>query len=131
MADLLLIDDSPSVLAQMESLLTSAGHRVATAADGRRGIEELRRRPFDLVVTDIYMPEMDGIAVLNQILLERIPTRVIALSTNHSPVDILGVARSLGALATLHKPFSAPEFLGAVASALERPIPPGRKPPST
>lgn len=88
--DVLVVDDSKSVLYALETLLTPGGVRVVTATDGRKGQEALRRERFDLVITDVDMPELDGLAFCRWIKSRPstadIP--VIVLSSRESDADI-------------------------------------------
>src|SRR5260370_6370769 len=61
MVRILVIDDDADMRAMLEQTLNSAGHEVALAADGREGVEQYRREPADLVITDIYMPHQEGL----------------------------------------------------------------------
>jgi CheY-like chemotaxis protein len=115
---ILVIDDSTSVLQFMAQTLTTAGHSVATAADGMRGLEQMRGERFDLVITDLYMPELDGIETLRRARQEKLVTHAIAISSKDSIINLLPVARLLGARVTLQKPFTEVQLLEAVAAVL-------------
>jgi CheY-like chemotaxis protein len=80
MASILIIDDEPEVLRVLKKVLEGAGHSVTEAADGKTALRWFAGRPTDLVVTDIYMPEMDGLEFLMR-LREAFPeTPVVAIS---------------------------------------------------
>jgi DNA-binding NtrC family response regulator len=104
----LLIDDEPMVRKIVRKMLERAGHEVVEAENGRVGIEQLERTNFDLVVTDIIMPEMEGIETLMTVR-ERFPAVVVITMSGGGRtgnVDFLDVAEKLGASATLQKPFT-------------------------
>ena len=120
MASILLIDDQPDLLQALRRVLEEAGHTVAEARDGKSALRQFAGRPTDLVVTDIYMPGMDGIEFLIR-LHEAFPeARVIAMSGGgHLSKDhVLGAASMLGARQILPKPFTTQELLQAVEWAL-------------
>jgi len=123
MASILIIDDEPEVLRVLKKVLEGAGHSVTEAADGKTALRWFAGRPTDLVVTDIYMPEMDGLEFLMR-LREAFPeTPVVAISGGGhlSKESVLGAATLLGADQILAKPFTAEEVLAAVARALGSP----------
>lgn len=130
MAKILIIDDSDSMRLFLEQVLTGAGHTVVATSDGRGGLAELQLQPFDLTITDIYMPDMDGIEMLRNARERRLLGRVIAISSKDSIVNLLPAARMLGARRTLHKPFSGEQLLAAVTETLAQPARAGRPPGS-
>ena len=126
MARVLVIDDEEGIRTIVTKVLASAGHEVTEARDGAAAWAMLERQAVDLVVTDLYMPEMDGIELSQR--LRQLPARpaVVAMSGGGfgRQVDVLEVAAHLGAAATLPKPFTREALLGAVARALSRqPVP--------
>jgi len=64
MAKILIVDDEPSVLASIEQALKTAGHKVTLAADGAAGIRSYQQEPADLVISDIFMPDYDGVQLI-------------------------------------------------------------------
>lgn len=120
MARILVIDDVRGVRRSVAGILKRAGHEVAEAQDGREGLAAARASRFDLVVTDILMPEADGSEVITE--LRRMPARprIVAMSGGGSLVrteDALVYARS-AADAVLEKPFEAEDLLDAVGRLL-------------
>lgn len=116
MASILVVDDSPSILSFVSSTLQQQGHHVSTAADGRAGYAQINARRFDVVITDLYMPEVDGLELIQRCRGAGLPSHVIAMSSAvEMPVDLLPAARILGAAQTLRKPFTAAQLLQAVA----------------
>jgi DNA-binding NtrC family response regulator len=118
MAAILVIDDSVSVLEWMQDVLTKAGHQVRTSSSGKQGILILRQVPIDLVITDFYMPELDGVEVIQHARRVAPQTRLVAMSTRPAEHSLFKTAKALGAVASLQKPFSQEQLLGTVATAL-------------
>jgi len=120
MATILAIDDDPEVRAMLDDLLTEAGYQVVTAADGKEAVAHFRDRPTEVVVTDILMPEQDGLETIQE--LHRIAPQVpvIAISGGgHLPGSLyLKTAALFGAFRTLEKPFPRRALLDAVGEAL-------------
>ncbi len=121
MAHLLVIDDSASMRVFLEQTLEAAGHTVVLAGDGRQGLAHLYDARFDLMITDIFMPETDGLEMIRDSRAKGIAPRVIAISSKDAVMNMLPAARLLGADATLQKPFTAEQLLAAVAEVLSRP----------
>lgn len=120
MAEILIVDDAPDIRAFIATVLTNAGHHVLEAGDGQEGLRLLDEHPIQLIITDLVMPEMDGIEMLRRVRKLTPPVPVIAVSggSMHSPV-YLGAAKHLGAVRVLHKPFNKLSLLQAVAGAME------------
>ena len=123
MASILIIDDSPSIRLFLENALSKAGHEITTAPDGRQGFAALSKRRFDLVITDIFMPESDGIETIRNARQAGVLPRVIAISSKDSIMNLLPAAKMLGAMHTIQKPFTAEQLLEAVSSVLRQPPP--------
>src|ERR1700730_8470490 len=110
---ILVIDDDHLVRYALSKILLSAGYEVVTASDGRRGMVVLRAEHPDVVITDIIMPEQEGIDTIIQIRRERPGVKIIAISGGGRirNIDFLEMAQSLGADEVLAKPFEAEELL--------------------
>jgi len=120
MATILIIDDEELVRVLLRSALEAAGYEVTEAANGRQGLELYRHRPTDLVITDIIMPELDGLHMLLELMRQFLDAKVIAISgAAVGEKTVLDVAKLLGARQTFQKPFSMPDLLGAVRYELE------------
>ena len=119
MATILIIDDEELIRALLRSALEAAGYEVMEAANGRIGLELYRHRPTDLVITDILMPELNGLDMLLELTREFLRAKVIAISGAGGEKNVLDVAKLLGARQTFQKPFSMPQLLGAVRYELE------------
>jgi DNA-binding NtrC family response regulator len=107
----LVADDEEGIRALFEDALRDAGYDVALAASGREVLETLKARPIDLVITDLVMPDQDGIDILRAIRRGNPRVKTIAMS---GAADFLTTARLLGANATLAKPVTAKELLQKV-----------------
>ena len=120
MASILIVDDEPEILKVLKRTLESEGHTTAEAPDGRTALRRFAGRPTDLVITDIYMPNMDGIEFIIRVREAFPEAKVIAMSGGgHLSQDkVLGAASMLGADEVLEKPFSVEDILGAVERVL-------------
>ncbi len=114
MATILIIDDEEIIRGLLRSALEAAGYEVVDAANGREGLELYRHRPADLVITDIIMPELNGLDMLLELTREFLHAKVIAISGVGGEKNVLDVAKLLGARRTIQKPFSMPQLLDAV-----------------
>ena len=120
MARILLADDEPKLRDLFARYLRGFGHEVRTAADGHEVMAALADAPADLLVTDINMPDMDGIEILTALRKNGSRLPVIAISGG-GYLDknlLLSSAAMLGALSTLQKPFALEELREAVEKAL-------------
>ena len=120
MAEIVIVDDEPALRRILCRLLERAGHDVTGYANGRAAIEHLARCPADLLITDIFMPEMEGLETIRRARALRPGMPIIAMSGGGCcGANYLWVAELFGAVATLEKPFSAGALLAAVAQILE------------
>jgi two-component system, response regulator, stage 0 sporulation protein F len=113
-ATILIIDDEEPIRALLRFALEAAGYEVTAAANGRQGLERYRQRPTDLVITDMLMPELNGLDLLLDLTREFLHAKVIAISGAGGEQNVLDVAKLLGARRTFQKPFSVPQLLQAV-----------------
>jgi DNA-binding response OmpR family regulator len=106
---ILVIDDDDRIRRMVVKVLSADGHRVTCAADGSAGLTAFRREKPDAVVTDIIMPEREGIETIVTIRKERPETRIIAISGGGrlGDIELLRMARLLGADDVIPKPFRA------------------------
>jgi DNA-binding response OmpR family regulator len=113
---ILVIDDDSRMRYTLARVLGSGGHEVVTAENGNRGMAAFRRLGPELVITDIFMPEQEGIATIRQIRRERPAAKIMAISGSlgGDRFDVLDIARKLGADDALQKPFDAAELLNRV-----------------
>jgi DNA-binding NtrC family response regulator len=115
----LVVDDEPPQLEILRLILASEGYDAATAGSGRAALATLRRQPFDVVLTDLKMPDLSGIALLEQILREQ-PGACVVLMTAHGSIDSAVEAMRKGAFDYLTKPLDRDVLLLAVSRAAER-----------
>jgi CheY-like chemotaxis protein len=122
--DVLLIDDSPEVRSLLERTLAHAGYSVRSCADGHGALSLLSRTSFRLVVTDIYMPRMDGYEVIMKVNAAKPKPQVLAISGGTMSVAgvNLRVAKNLGCERVLAKPFDLPDFYTLVREMIGSPI---------
>jgi len=122
MSRILVVEDDDQMRAILKQILERAGHEVAEAANGRAAMEMQRRACADLVITDIIMPEMDGIEMITALRRDFPAVKIIAISggSRIGPMEFLSLARVLGAHRTLHKPFALQDMLDAVDELLGR-----------
>ena len=116
MTKILLIDDDPLILEALSITLESAGYSVQTAKNGVDGLQMIRDGDFDLVITDIIMPEKEGLEVISHLKREHPSVKVIAISGGGrgSSTTYLSIADAMGVNCTLAKPFSASELISTV-----------------
>ena len=120
MVRILVIDDEALVRATIDAVLSAKGHAVTLATNGRDAMAQLRSAAFDLVITDLIMPEMEGIETIIAIRKELPGLHILAISGGGRMQvgDFLDMAGKLGADAVLRKPFTPDELLDAVARAV-------------
>lgn len=123
MARLLVIEDNAALLPVIAELLTASGHTVRTARNGAEGLAQFRLERPDVVITDIVMPEQDGVGVLLELRKLRPRPKIIAMSggTVRSS-QYLQMAAGLGARRILEKPFSNAALLQAIDEVLDEPV---------
>lgn len=120
MAKILLIDDDEPLRAIMRDTLEHFGHVVVEARDGKEGLALFEQSKVDIVITDIVMPEKEGLEVLMELRKRPVPVKVIAISGGGSTgkVEYLHIAKLMGAVAVLAKPFSATALMTIVNAQL-------------
>jgi CheY-like chemotaxis protein len=120
MSRILIIDDDEDVRAMVREVLSRAGYDTTEAANGRVGIKLQKESPADLILTDLIMPEQEGLETIMEIRRLFPKTRIVAMSGGgHDGVmDFLPMARKLGASKTLNKPFTTVQLLAAVREVL-------------
>lgn len=120
---ILVVEDDETLQQTLVYNLQQEGYQVAAAGDGQMALEVARAQPFDLIVLDIMLPELDGLSVCRILRRER-DVPVIILTARSSEVDkIIGL--DSGADDYITKPFSLGEFLARVRAALRRHAKPG------
>lgn len=117
MARVLVVDDVEEDRTLGRAALERAGHEVLYAASGESALRIYEKQPVDVVVTDLAMPNLNGLRLIEQIVERDSGALIIAVS-GVSP-EQLDRAQRLGAVATMTKPFTAEDLLAAVNDALE------------
>jgi len=112
-----VVDDEGSVRGLFEHVLTGAGYEVEVARDGAEALRKIRARRFDLLLTDLVMPEKEGLDIIGILHQERPDLKVVAVSGAFGG-KFLKAAQLLGANAVLLKPVSPDRLLVAVQGAL-------------
>ncbi len=120
MARILVVDDEEGVRSYVAEALEIDGHDVTSASDGEHALERLRERSFDLLITDLKMPGIDGLELMKRVRSEQ-PDVEIVMLTAHGTVETAVEAMKLGAFDYLQKPISSPAELRLLAArAVER-----------
>jgi DNA-binding NtrC family response regulator len=117
---ILIIEDDSAVRELILQTLSRAGYQVIGAEDGQQGLNLFRANNPDLVITDIVMPQKEGLQTIIELKQEAPGVKVIAMSGGgrHCNVDYLKLARKFGARRTVSKPFMRDEMLAAVREVL-------------
>jgi two-component system response regulator (stage 0 sporulation protein F) len=118
MARILVIDDAAAVRELLEQMLRLAGHEVLLAGNGKEGLDLLRRQPVELVITDLFMPEKEGLETIQELHRDFSNLPVIAMSGEPGMPSLLGIAKRFGAVKTIEKPFDRTEMMAAIDEAL-------------
>jgi DNA-binding response OmpR family regulator len=111
---ILIIEDEEAVRHLLRCYLEEAGYIVSEAPNGRKGVQAFRKAPTDLVITDIYMPERDGLEVIECLRRSRPTVKILVISGASGTMDYFKIARAAGASA-LRKPFALQTLLSQVA----------------
>jgi len=114
----LIIDDEQVVLDSVDKILTSYGYDISTTSKAGIGVRRATNEPFHIVLTDIRMPDMDGLTVLRDIKRVK-PTLPVLIITGYATVDSAIQAMKLGAVNYIEKPFTPEELVRAVVSAMD------------
>ncbi len=121
MASILIIDDDPDFGVWLDMVFGHEGHDVVVATNGEQGLLATTDKSFDLVITDIFMPEMDGIEVIQKLRGTENAVKIIAISSGGSMGDeetFLSIASSIGADQIVSKPFSSEDIVARAQALL-------------
>ena len=123
MARILVIDDNTTMREAVCEMLQQAGYETISVENGRFAAQIHRTDPVDLVITDLFMPETDGLEIIFQFRHDFPDVKLIAVSGggSHGLVELLAVAKQMGAQRALMKPFTWEELLAAVQELLDEP----------
>ena len=118
-ARILVVDDEPSVLATLSAVLAMEGYEVASVSDGEQALEQLRDRNFDLVLSDLRMPKVEGLELVKYVATH-CPHTVSVIMTGYATLETAITAVNLGAFDYLMKPIEIESLKMSVRRALER-----------
>ena len=107
---ILIVDDDSHILHALEEILTIQGYSVFTAGNGAEGIKKISLTKPDLIITDINMPDMEGMEFLRMLKVKKYSTPIIVMSGEAVGMKFMESARILGAAGTLKKPFSQYDY---------------------
>ena len=118
---ILVIDDDEQMRVLLRQVMEWSGFTVVDAENGRKGMQIQRRQPADLVITDLIMPEQEGLETIGLLKKEFPGVKIVAISGGGriGPEAYLPAARELGADLVFSKPFDVKEFVTAVRGLLE------------
>ena len=117
MKRILVIEDEPSVADALRLVLEDQGYEVIVAASGREGISQARRARFGVTITDLRLPDVDGLNVIRAVR-EADEGAAVILATSHGTPEIFAQALACGAVGVIAKPFLPSEIIQLVAAAL-------------
>jgi CheY-like chemotaxis protein len=117
---ILVVDDDSDVRAALRVMLQETGYEIVEAVDGREAMKRFKARAPSVIVTDIFMPEMDGLELLVKLrdAVPRVPVIVISGGGRHRDTTVVRTARALGAIEVLTKPFTVDDIVNAVRRVL-------------
>ena len=121
MGRIMVVEDDKAVRELLREILKRAGHEVIAARNGKEAIALYQETPADLVITNILMPEKEGLETIQEMRRDDPDIKIIAISGGGQigPADYLEIARRFGARRTFSKPFDRKELLAAVDELLE------------
>jgi DNA-binding NtrC family response regulator len=121
MAKILVVDDDAQIRSLLKITLERAGHEILMAPDGAQAIEIFNEDPADLVITDVVMPQQEGLATIRQLRKENPGVSIIAISGGGfaDPEEYLEIARAFGARHTFKKPVDHDQLLDAINETLD------------
>jgi CheY-like chemotaxis protein/anti-sigma regulatory factor (Ser/Thr protein kinase) len=117
MKEILVVEDDRTTRHLLSKVLKAAGHSVKTTKDGLLALNQIRRKDFDLVLLDLWMPRMDGLELLSQLRSEPVPPRVVVMTSDDTPESLLRAVRDR-AYRYLTKPVQPKELIEVVGAAL-------------
>ena len=115
---ILIVDDDPEICETLSDILDEEGYDVVTANDGQEALEKIRQDSFNLVITDIKMPIMDGMALLKEIEKSHTDIEVIVITSYGNEGQQVEATR-LGAYEYLNKPLKVDQLKNIIARALQ------------
>lgn len=123
MSRILVVDDDEQIRELIHSILTTFGHDISEASNGKLATQMYREQPFDVVITDLVMPDMEGIELIKELRSIDQNVKIIAMSGGllGASATYLKTAQLMGAQQALPKPFALDELLMVVNTALSSP----------
>ena len=124
---ILIAEDEENIRVLLQNWLQPAGHELREAVDGESALQQIKQHPFDLVITDVLMPNGDGVELIAGLKKTRPGTRVLAISGGGrymASSDCLEIAQVFGANAAVLKPFTRDQLMAGIELALAPPAPP-------
>lgn len=121
MKRILIIDDDTQLRQMLRQLLERQGHEVADAPDGKEAIKLHKQFPADLIITDIIMPEKEGVETIIELMQDFPDVKIVAISGGSRAIDAqdcLSYVKQLGVEHTFTKPFEHAELLDAINDLL-------------
>ena len=121
MKRILLVDDVPAVRLSIRAALEAVGYQVQEAGDGKEALDLLDSQAVDLIVTDLWMPNLDGVELLKRLRATNAGIKVIAISGGgmRKPIDVsAALAQTWGADAVLYKPFDNDDLVAEIRRLL-------------
>src|SRR5215831_5866710 len=119
MSSILIIDDEAGVRASLGGVLRDEGYRVDAVESGEIGLEQIAYQAYDVILLDIWLPGLDGLATLERLRERRVDSQVIMIS-GHASVEAAVRATKLGAFDFIEKPLSLDKTVLAVRNALRQ-----------
>jgi len=121
MQKILIIDDEPHILMMLKKMMEKAGYETDLAANGKEGMEIFQKSPSDLVITDIIMPEKEGLETIREMKRIHPELKIIAMSGGGkiSAENYLETARIFGATRIIQKPFTQNDMVSAVKELMD------------
>ena len=121
MAGILLVEDDHDLRTMLKSSLQKGSHLIIEASDGKEALQKFKSLLIDLVITDLVMPEQDGIGLIMELKKLKPDIKIIAISGGGKagPANYLSIAETLGADAVFAKPFSINSFQEKVEEILK------------
>ena len=118
---ILVADDEPQMRSALRAALESSGYETTLVSDGRKALQEAEKRIYDMVITDMKMPGLDGLALLERIRQDNLSPNVV-LITAYGTIDAAVSAMKMGALDFLRKPFAMADLEAVLSRAFEEPF---------
>ena len=120
MAQVLIVDDDLQIRKVFSKLIEAEGHKVWVAEDGNQGLKELAKRPIDLIISDILMPDKDGLEMIDEVKKTYPNIKIIAISGGGqiSSKEYLNLANHMGVVKSIPKPIMRNELIKTIKEVL-------------